>query len=157
MNVNFFTGDGRSLKAWDKEVAQLRYGSRAPTAQLFKSVMLTSTSWASGRVTGTTGIHPLYRPMSMAQGPSQQAFPWIEAQSVVNAYGAGAAYTSGYAAGLFNVNTIFFQLSNPTAIASTTAPYGATLLFAYKRSASGADYYSTDLEQICWRTARTSD
>jgi hypothetical protein len=155
MNIPFSTGDGRSLKAWDKEVAQLRYGSRASTAQMFKSHMSTSTSWIGGALQLTNPIHPLHRSMSMAQGPSAQMFPWIEAQGVVNAYGAGAAYTGRYGGG-FAANTILFQLNSPTAIASTTVSSGGTLLFAYKRPSSTVDYYSTDQELICWRTSTNS-
>jgi hypothetical protein len=151
MEINYALPDKRNLKTWDKEVAQLRYGSRSASAVMDKAVPL-STGWRAVQVTGTSATRLLYRDFSMTEALLQRVIGWIDGGGTVQTFGTGSMNVSNYAAGLVSSGPLGYSNSpEPIAIASQPQSYtNPMVLYAYKTLTSGHEY-SNDQNTICWK------
>lgn len=145
--------DGRNLKNWDKEIAQLRYGTRSSTAQIMRSGFV-SSAWHGSQLTGTGSTHALYRADSMTQSLTNRMIGWVDGGTSLNQFGFGINNAAEYAAGLHNQSNSFPSGNEPVALASqqqsVTSP---EVLLAYKKEKSTSDGYDDDRKLICFRTS----
>ena len=149
----YFNSDGRNLKPWDKEVAQLRYGARGSSAKVMKAALAsTGSSWTSGQLYGTESVHPVYRLGSATEQLATRLVGWVDG-SIPRSFGSGTGTSMQYPAGT-SIRAVFADSLGPgDLVAIASQPYTYTtpkVIYAYKLSASGSDGYNSDLSRICW-------
>ena len=162
-SVMWTNHDSRNLKAWDQEVAQERYGSRATHSKMMKTHVSGATAWQTPvQVTGSTGQHSLFRPHSMTSEINTRVVSWIDGGTAYQEGGAGSVFGARYADGLSHVATLASRvvgttpgaIGRPVAVASqsyvNTTP---VVLVVYQKTQTGYETYDRDVDNICWKTS----
>ncbi len=150
--MNASSSEGRTLRGWDKEIAQDRYGLRSATALQKKSMFTQSTGvWsAAATVAGTSGHPMLFGMSSMTQQQATRVYGWSEGSSTPSEAGAGLATAAEYNHATAHIFAPDYT-HMPIAIASE--PYTVsvpTSLMAYERKRAAYDYYDSERYDICF-------
>ena len=157
--------DARNLKAWDKELAQGRYGTRSVGATMLTTVMNGTASWQTA-VSAGSGLNPLYRPGSVSQETlNQMPIAWQSRSSPSpNSYGFGFLTNSAFASSTYSLGSLttripsspYFSVASTVAVAAQDRTYtNPVTMMAYKAANGGTGTnsshgYDTDMDNICY-------
>jgi hypothetical protein len=146
----------RTLKQYDMEMAQARYGPRSSSSS-FMNATDSGIAWTSSVVPGQASTWPLYRPGSLPNLTAAAFLGWLRGRTTAQPGGTGflddASYVSptlsnwyefgGWSSGL--------GLARPVAMAGGVSRGVTNLTMVYERSVTGILYNSTDDGNICYR------
>jgi hypothetical protein len=144
----------RTIKPYDKEIVQLRYGPRSMASVLRRSSNTLGLYWTQHSVSSTTAARPLYRPGSMPSSLSATYVGWILGQATASMEGGGSIYSASYVSTLQNVfNTGgSARHGKPIALAGYSDVTGDHLIMAYHKEASPSPaLYDNMPSRICYR------